>query len=293
MLVVLGASGYVGGATVKCLRASNKPVRAVLRSPSALHELKDIGCEVAFANLRNERELRAVISGAQAVQVLLPLEASRVELNYLTDSIECIASSLKHERPDHVLALSDYGAHLVDDAGIANVFGKFEDCLSTLTSGLTILRSCEHIQNWLPLIRPAHASGKLPSFHSPVSRQIPIVDAQDVGKIAAALLQRPMSAKTVVHVEGPQRHGTEEIASVLSGLLSRPISPVALERAAWHSALSARTTGFYAELLCGMFDAHNRGIIDIDPANPQVLYGTSTLPDSLGKLVREHVSKGL
>jgi uncharacterized protein YbjT (DUF2867 family) len=286
MFVVLGASGYVGRATVKRLRESDKPVRAVLRSPSMSHELKVLGCDVAIADLRNEGELRAAISGAHAVQVLLPLEANRVEPSYFTETMDCLASSLRHEMPDHILALSDYGAHLADDAGIASVFGQFEACLSNIPSALTLLRSCEHIQNWLPLVRLTHAAGELPSFHSPVSRPIPIVDAQDVGAIAAALLMCPPSVKAVVHAEGPQRHGTEEIASILSGLLGRHISAVALDRASWHATLSTRTTDFYAGLLCRMFDAHNRGCIDRDPANPRVLRGTTTLSVSLARVVR-------
>jgi uncharacterized protein YbjT (DUF2867 family) len=286
MFVVLGASGYVGRATVKHLRQSNKPVRAVLRSPSIVEEMKALGCDVAMADLRNERELRAALSGAHAVQILLPLEAKCVEPNYLTEMMDCLASSVRHERPDHVLALSDYGAHLTGDAGIASVFRSFEARLSNLPSALTILRTCEHIQNWLPMIRLAHATGRLPSFHSPVTHPIPVVDAEDVGAIAAALLPCPPAAKAIVHVEGPQRHGTEEIASTLGDLLYSHITAVALDKATWHSTLSARTTAFYAGLLCGMFDAHNRGLIDVDPANPQVLRGTTPLSASLANLLR-------
>jgi uncharacterized protein YbjT (DUF2867 family) len=289
MFVVLGASGYVGRATVKRLRESYKPVRAVLRSPSVSHELKALECDVAIADLRNERELRAAISGAHAVQVLLPLEASQVEPSYFTETMDCLASSLRHEMPDHVLALSDYGAHLAGDAGIANVFGQFEACLSDVPSTLTVLRSCEHIQNWLPLLTLAHATGKLPSFHSPVSRPIPVVDALDVGAVAAAILASPPSGSSVLHVEGPQRHATEEIATILGDVLRRPITAVALSRATWHHTLYGRATEFYAGLLCEMFDAHNRGRIDIDPANPQVIRGTTTLSVSLERLVRSGV----
>jgi uncharacterized protein YbjT (DUF2867 family) len=107
------------------------------------------------------------------------------------------------------------------------------------------------------LIKLVCKACKLPSFHIPVSRKIPIVDAQDVGEVAAAILASPPSKNSVLHIEGPHNNGTEEIAGFPSDLLGVLITAVTLDRAAGHPTLAVRTTASYGELLCRLFDALN------------------------------------
>jgi NAD(P)H dehydrogenase (quinone) len=72
MFAILGASGKVGRATIEKLRAQGAPVRAVLRESSNKADLEALGCEIAFADLRDTDAIRNAINGANVVQVICP-----------------------------------------------------------------------------------------------------------------------------------------------------------------------------------------------------------------------------
>ncbi len=66
MILVTGATGYVGGHVVHRLRAAGRKVRCVVR-PSALdrqlEDLRALGCEVVRASLSDARALLAAVEG--------------------------------------------------------------------------------------------------------------------------------------------------------------------------------------------------------------------------------------
>jgi uncharacterized protein YbjT (DUF2867 family) len=74
-LVILGATGKVGRTTIKQLRSEGAPVRAVVRKISNADDLRALGCEIAEADLNEAAAIKVAIRGADAVQVICPVQA--------------------------------------------------------------------------------------------------------------------------------------------------------------------------------------------------------------------------
>ncbi|MGL4287804.1 MAG: NAD(P)H-binding protein, partial [Phreatobacter sp.] len=180
MFVIVGAAGKVGRATIGALRRQGAPVRAVLRDGSKAGEFAALGCEIAIADLRDGVTLEAAMAGAAAVQVICPMSTGAADAPAdMRGMIEIIAGALDAARPAKVLAISDYGAQLSVGTGLTLTFPALEARLRAVPTGLTLLRSAEHMQNWSRLGMSAAASGILPSLHHPLTKLFPTVSASD------------------------------------------------------------------------------------------------------------------
>jgi NAD(P)H dehydrogenase (quinone) len=111
MFVILGATGKAGRTTVKQLRSQGAPVRAVVRKSSNAEDLSALGCQIAAADLNEAAAIKIAIRGADAVQVICPVQAQAEDAaGAMGKTIDAIASALTEIRPAKVLAISDYGA---------------------------------------------------------------------------------------------------------------------------------------------------------------------------------------
>ncbi|HTX80034.1 MAG TPA: NAD(P)H-binding protein [Longilinea sp.] len=84
MILVTGATGFVGSALVRRLAAMGKPVRILLRPSSQSPNIpRSVPVEVAVASLNDERGLRAAMKGVTAIYHLIGTEryGSRANLN--------------------------------------------------------------------------------------------------------------------------------------------------------------------------------------------------------------------
>lgn len=267
MFAIVGAAGKIGYATSLVLRKAGVPVRAILRDATKASRLSEIGCDVALADLQDPAALGREIANADAVQVILPPPPQAENAaGEMRRSIECLAETLEKARPNRVLAISDYGAHVSEDVGMPSLFHIFEERLRRLEMPKVFLRSAEHIEGWGAFIPVAIATGFLPSLHHPVERAFPAVSAPDVGLIAADLLLRPGAGtgEQIVHAEGPRRYSATDAANAFSQLLGRTITAQALPRSQWQETLERGLSASTAKLVVGAYDANNRGgLIDV------------------------------
>ena len=66
-VLVVGATGQLGMATVKELRAQGRSVRALIRNPSAASRFQDLGADVAIGDLTVPATLEAACCGASVI----------------------------------------------------------------------------------------------------------------------------------------------------------------------------------------------------------------------------------
>ena len=279
MFAVLGANGKAGRETVGALRRRNLPVRAILRDRSKAGEFEALGCQIAIADLRDAAALAEAFAGAEAVQAICPVVPQAPDpLAAMRAHADAIAEALAAARPARALTISDYGAERPSGTGVTLAFHYLEARLRETSVALTLLRSCEHMQNWQRVFRAAAQSGVLPSLHHPVTKMFPMVSAMDVGTIAADLLTSvdAQASPRIVHVEGPRRYSARDVAEALSGALGREIVAGALPRAEWIAVLTrGGLSAGYASLVAELYDAHNAGLIDVQRGASDVRRGAT------------------
>ncbi|KAI8663243.1 NAD(P)-bd-dom domain-containing protein [Fusarium keratoplasticum] len=289
MYAILGAAGKVGFATSSALRKAGVPVRAILRDVSKAAPLRELGCEIAVADLQDSLALAKAIGDADIVQIILPPSPQAEDTaEEMRRAIESLAAALEEARPKRVLAISDYGAHIVHDIGMPTMCRNFEERLRQLDCQKVFLRSAEHMQGWGHAIPAAIESGTLLSFHDPVDMLFPTISAPDLGLIAADILLQPPSDKDVevVHAEGPCRYSAKDVAMALGKLLGRTFKVEAVPRSQWKDAFERVMSVTLAELSIKANDAQNEGgLVDVEPNSDTVRYGTTELIDALRPLL--------
>jgi uncharacterized protein YbjT (DUF2867 family) len=291
MITICGATGKIGGTAARALRARGLAVRAVVRDTSRANTLTDQGCELAVADLHDADALRHAFRDSSAVLAIVPLSpmADDVEAD-AQQTIEALGSALERARPGAVVAISDYGAHVPSGTGVTMILRRLEQRLAPLSTTRTFVRSAEHMQNWARQLRPIRARGVIASLHQPVTRAFPTVSAFDVGEVAAELLALPPSAASaprILHVEGPTRYSAADIARVFEQQLGQTVNAIELPRDQWESTLRAGMGASYALLVAALQDAHNAGLIDVEPGG-EVRRGTTDLTTAIGALPQLH-----
>jgi uncharacterized protein YbjT (DUF2867 family) len=287
MIAIIGANGKVGSTTIRAIREHGTAVRAIVRDESKADHFRVLGCEVAVADVHDSEAIRVAIAGADAVQVIVPLDLKAVDAPAdSTAIIDAMYEALADVQPERLVAISDYGAHLDIDTGVTNTFHYLEERLGQLPGEVTFLRSAEHMQNLSRVAKRAVESGTLPTFHTPLEKIFPTVSAFDVGVVSAELLLAE-NAPGIVHVEGPRRYRMLDVAQMLSEISGRTVTAVELPRSEWDGVLvGAGISPSYAALVTRLNDVHNTGVIDVEDGVGEIRYGTTDLRDVLSNIVQ-------
>ncbi|MFL9941871.1 NmrA family NAD(P)-binding protein [Paraburkholderia graminis] len=290
MFVIFGAGGKVGNASAAALRRAGCAVRAVVRNAAQAAPLIELGCEVAIADLHDPASVARAIDGAHAVQMLCPVPRDHDDpASAMRRMIDASVDALRANPPQHVLALSDYGAEHASGTGITTLFHYLETRLGTLDTRLTFLRAAEHMHNWARVLPVALAKGVLPSLHHPLDKRFPTVAAQDVGALAPQLLmdgKPPRHSPRVVSIESEQRVSVIDVARTIADLAGRAVTAHAVPREQWAAMLAGAGLGDgHARLIVDLYDAHNAGRIDVQDGVGERRFGPTTLTQALAATV--------
>jgi uncharacterized protein YbjT (DUF2867 family) len=291
MYAVFGATGNVGGAAIRDLRRRGLPVRAVVRDRARAAGLEAAGAEIAVADLHDAAAVRAALVGVRRVHVILPMNGRAPDGLADADSIiAAIGDALDDARPEHVVAISDYGAYHATGIGLTSIWHRLEVRLRAIPVATTVLRSAEHMQSWTGALRTAAKGDTVLLFHQPRTKLIPTVSAPDVGVIAADILAEPPGdhgSTHVVHVEGPRRYTVNEIVETMADRVGHPVRTREPSPETWVSAYVARgLSESYAGLIAEMVGANNAGQLDVEPGATDIRRGTTTLAEAFAAIVR-------
>ena len=79
MILVTGATGFVGQRIVHALRSENRPVRCLVRNRSRASRLEALGCELAAGDVTDAESLARAVSGCDVVIHLVAIIAGSPE----------------------------------------------------------------------------------------------------------------------------------------------------------------------------------------------------------------------
>ncbi len=284
MYAITGVTGKVGGALARSLLAEGLPVRAVLRDAAKANEWRDLGCDIALAEMEDAASLTSAFRGAAGVFILPPSEfdpqpgfpeARRV--------IAAVTGALAKARPGKVVCLSTIGA----DAPHENLLTQrrlMEQSLEEIGLPVTFLRPGWFLENALWDIPSARDEGVLYSFLQPADKPVAMVATQDVGRLAAMLLQEEWSGTRVVELEGPARVSPSDIARAFAAALERTVRVETVPRESWEQIFRAQGTRNPLPRM-RMLDGFNEGWIEFREHGRAAVKGMTTLDGVIAELV--------
>lgn len=226
MITVMGATGQVGGETVRRLLAAGEEVRALGRTSDRLAPLADAGAIPVVGDAADATVLAEAFAGADAVQVLRPLDLMEPDYPAVQQRIgAAVVAALRASGVRHVVAVSSIGADVAEGNGIVATLHDQERRLRPLTdAGVNVLalRPGSYFENFATVVEVARADGIVADSVDPDVR-IPMVATRDVAAVAAtALRERDWFGWQTRELLGPRPLSYPEATQILGEALGLP-----------------------------------------------------------------------
>lgn len=243
--LVLGATGNVGPHVVSALLAQGTPTRVMTRD--AARARLGAAVEVAQGDVGREADLLAAADGVDSVFLLTPhdFDATGLQLRIIRAlrrtgiRIVKLSGTSSAIRPDGPHALRQHW--------------EVEQVLTGSGQPFAIVRPNAFMQTLIDqIMRPAiAATGKIPN---PVAGAgISMIDASDVGRVAAAVLASDRWDGGTLVLTGPRAVGYAEIADLIGHVRGEPIetleiTPADVRRSLLERGLEEWEAGHFQEM---------------------------------------------
>lgn len=284
MYVITGITGQVGGALANALLNAGKPVRAVVRDEKKGALWAARGCEIALATMTDADALAHAFEGAEAVFILPPPEFDPAPgFPEAREVIDTIVAAVARSKPRRIVCLSTIGAQATQ-TNLLTQRSLLEVALRKQAIPVTFLRPGWFMENCAWDVDSARNEGIVRSFLQPLDRAIPMIATDDIGELAATLMQERWSGVRVVELEGPRRTSPDDIAAAFAQVLGKPVRAQAVARDTWEALFVSQGMKHPTPRI-QMLDGFNEGWIDFEGEREHIVKGTTPLVEVIRKLV--------
>lgn len=284
MYAITGITGKVGGATAQALLSTNQPVRAIVRDQEKGKALAEKGCEVAIADMDDAASLTAAFRGAEGVFILPPSNFDPAPgFPEARKSAATIRQALSAAAPGRVVCLSTIGAQ-AKQSNLLTQRTILEEELAGLAMPLTILRPAWFLDNLQWDVESAQREGIIHTFLQPTDATFPMVSTEDVGRIAAELIQERWAGTRIVELEGPRRVSPNDIAAAFTRALGRTVRAEVVPREDWAGLFRAQGMNDPVPRI-QMLDGFNEGWITFEGEEASVRKGRVELDQAVRALI--------
>jgi uncharacterized protein YbjT (DUF2867 family) len=216
MILIVGATGLVGSATVRQLTARAVPVRALVRSAEKAATLAGLGVETVVGDLEQPSSLDAALDGVTRAFLISPLNPRQVELqgNFV--------EAARRAGAVHIVKLSGLGTALDSPLRSGRWHAQTEQHIADAGLPFTHLHPPFFMQNLLRFATAIAAQGVLVAAMQ--TEKIAMVDARDVAAVAVAALTSDGHVGKTYTITGPEALSFQEVAQKLSDATSRQVT---------------------------------------------------------------------
>jgi uncharacterized protein YbjT (DUF2867 family) len=218
MILIIGASGRLGGIVARRLLADGQPVRALSRTPAKLAALSSAGAEVLAGDLRDPDSLRRACQGVEAVFSAAHGFTGTGGYSPLSVDDEGVRHLIEAARAAGVgqfVLMSILGAR--DDHPVDLFRAKYRAEQALKASGLsaTILRPTAFMELWLSILaEPMLKQGKAMIFGRGAN-PINFVSVEDVARYALIGLRDPLSRGMTIDIGGPENRSLTQLVALI------------------------------------------------------------------------------
>ena len=229
MILVVGATGLVGGEVCRLLNSEGTPVRALVRAdsdPSVVRRLRDAGVELVRGDLRDSDSLKQACRGMTGIVCT----ASSMPLDYragINDLATVDLAGLRH-LIDAAIATgtrrfiyTSLSGHIDRPFPLRDAKRTVEGWLIESSLDWTILRPSYFMETWLsPGAGFDPANGSV-TIYGTGKAPISYISERDVAAFAVAALAGITTSRATLELGGPRPIAPLEVVRLFESMLSR------------------------------------------------------------------------
>jgi len=214
LILVTGATGTVGAEVVNALRLKPVQVRAVVHSTAKAGKLKASNVQLVEADYVKRETLAATFQGVERLFLLTPFVREQVDMGKL------LVDLAKKAGVRHIVKLSAVGAEFEPGIQLGRWHREVEKYIEASGIPYTHLRPCSFMQNFIQYFKPQKGSIFLPWGKGKTA----LIDARDIGAVAAQVLTDNKFLGKALTLTGPQALSGDEVAAILSKATGKPMT---------------------------------------------------------------------
>lgn len=266
MILLTGATGRVGSAAARALLRAEIPFRVLVRDPGKLGIDGEV-IEVVQGDLGDPEAVEQALAGISRALIVMGNhpDQSRLERQFATLAGNAGVS--------HLVKVSSMEAAPDATAILPKNHYGTEQHIASLGMDWTFLRPNYYMQNMLMY---SGSIARTNSFALPLGdAKTAMIDARDVGEVAAVVLTTEGHAGQTYRLTGPELIDFYEVAARMSAVLDRPLSYVAQSPEAFREVLGQFIqSAWQLDAVCELFAEIAAGSLEEQ---------TSTTADLLGR----------
>ncbi len=275
MILVVGASGYLGLEVCRRLQARGEPIRAFVRDSTdsgKRDQLRALGAELAYGDLEDPASLAAACSGVKAVITSASSIASRVGAY-----IASVDRQGQFNLVDAACAASvgqfifvSLSPNMRSDSPLNRAKRGVEAYLQASGLPYTIIRPSFFMEYWLsPIIGLDWPNRRAMIFGTGEAR-ISWITIGDVAESVARSVDNPAARNAILQIGGPDALSPNEAVRVFESVLGSPFEVQYVPEAALEAQ---RTTSPdpHAQSIAGLSLDYAHGDV-IDPAGQRAAF---------------------
>src|SRR5260370_37901704 len=224
MILIVGASGRLGGAVAKRLLAQGKVVRLMTRARSNVIHLKQQGAEVVSGDRRNPASLLSACQGVEQVLAAAHALVGKGDNNPQTvddAGNRQVIDAARAAGVKHFVFLYILGASPDAPVEFFRIKYHTEEYLRASGLSFTIIRPSAFMDLWAQLIGlPILEQGKTTIFgrgNNPIN----FVAVEDVARFVCIALENPRTRNEVIEVGGPENLTLNQVAETFERVSGR------------------------------------------------------------------------
>lgn len=228
MILVVGATGLLGGTIARRLLEQGRPVRILVRHGSYYDDLVSDGAEPVIGDLRDPGSLRTACDGVDAVVTT----ANAVGRSGL-DNLESVDQQGNRDLVDAASAagvrqfvfISALGAHADHPVPLLRAKAATEQRLRASGMSWTVLQPNFFIDTWVPMVVGGPAlDGRPVTLVGDGLRRHSMVAVHDVAAYAVAAIDHPVAAGRTLLIGGPEPLTWRDVVAAFEVELGRNLT---------------------------------------------------------------------